>query len=73
MEEVIKRDSLIIHLQQELTDIKESLQLLHEKALNRAISDDSRDIEVMSMMRSLMDEKERIQQQRKWWHIFSRK
>ena len=72
-EELNKRDATILHLQKELTDIKESLQLLHEKARNRAISDDSRDIEVMSMMRSLMDEKERIQQQRKWWHIFSRK
>jgi len=79
-EELGKRDQLILDLQeqlsdnqQELTDIKQSLESLHEKSENRDRTSLRRHEDITLMMKNLMAEKERIQQQRKWWHIFSGK
>jgi len=72
-QELNSRDTTILHLQQELSDIKESLQLLHKEAKDNRRGTLSRDTEIMSMMRDMRDERERARKQRKWWHIFFKK
>ena len=71
-QELNKRDSAILHLQQELTSIKESLATHHQRAESGYRESQDRDAEIMSMMRDMQDDKERMQQ-RKWWHIFFKK
>jgi len=80
IEEMEKRDTLILHLLQQLSDmeecftgIKHSLESLHEKGENRDRTSLDRHEGITLMMRNMQADKERIQQQRKWWHIFSKK
>lgn len=79
IEEIAKRDSLILHLQQELVNTKEELQqelsgikqslvTLHERGEDGLRGSERRDADIMSMMRDLQADK-----QRKWWQkLFSK-